>query len=141
MDKHAPSTAGHSAGAAHAGYEVTDVHPRPLVKTALAVGGLVLFSILGMLVLYKVLLHYEPRTDRPRHPLADSRLVSSAPKLQPHPPALKEELRVVEDQVLTTYNWTDKEKRLVRIPIQRAIELVAQQQKLPALKATEAAQP
>lgn len=138
MDKHAHSTAG---PAANPGYEVSDVHPRSLLKTALAVAGLVFFSIVGMLVLYKVFDYYQPRADRPRHPLADSRFVSSAPKLQPDPPALKEELRAVEDHVLTTYDWTDKEKRLVRIPIDRAIELVAQQQKLPILKATEAARP
>lgn len=141
MDKHAPSTAGHTTGGIHPGYEVSDVHPRPLVKTALALAGLVLFSIVAMVVLFKVLEYYEPRADRPRHPLADSRYVSSAPKLQPDPPALKEELRAVENQVLTSYDWTDKEKRLVRIPIERAIALVARQQQLPVLKTTEAPVP
>lgn len=141
MDKHADHTAGHSAPGAHPGYEVSDVHPSSLAKTAALMGGLVFFSIVGMLVLYKVFDYYQPRADRPRHPMADSRYVSSAPKLQPDPPALKEELRAVEDHVLTTYDWTDKEKRLVRIPIERAIELVAQEQKLPVMKATEAAPP
>ncbi|MBI2504085.1 MAG: hypothetical protein HYW07_12735 [Candidatus Latescibacteria bacterium] len=139
MDKHAHSPAGHPAS--HPGYEVTDVHPSSLAKTAAMLGGLVFFSIVAMVVLYKVFDYYQPRADKPRHPLADSRYVSSAPKLQPDPPALKEELRTVENQVLTTYDWTDKEKGLVRIPIERAIELVAQQQKLPVLKATEAALP
>ena len=137
MDKHTPSTTGHTAGGTHPGYEVSDVHPRSLVKTAVAVAGLVLFSIVGMVVLFKVFEYYGPRSDRPRHALADSRFVSSAPKLQPDPPALKEELRAVENQVLTSYDWTDKEKRLVRIPIERAIQLVAQQQLLPVLKTTE----
>ena len=141
MDKHAPSTTGHAAPGSHPGYEVSDVHPSSLAKTALLVGGLVFFSIVAMVVLFKVFEHYEPRADRPRHPMADSRYVSSAPKLQPDPPALKEELRAVEDHVLTSYDWADKEKRLVRIPIERAIELVAQQQKLPVLKATEAPAP
>ena len=138
MDKHAHSTA---EPAASPGYEVTDVHPSPLAKTAAVLGGLVLFSIVAMVVLFKVFEYYEPRTDRPRHPLADSRYVSSAPRLQPDPPALKEELRAVENHVLTSYDWADKEKRLVRIPIERAIELVSLQQKLPVLKATEAAHP
>ena len=139
MDKHADRPAGHPAS--HPGYEVSDVEPRPLAKIAALLAGLVLVAIVGMVVLYKVFDYYEPRADRPRHPLADSRFVSSAPKLQPDPPALKEELRVVENQVLTTYDWADKEKGLVRIPIERAIELVAQQQKLPVLKASEAPAP
>jgi hypothetical protein len=137
MDKHAHP----AAPGAHAGYETSDVQPRPLVKTAAVVAGLVLFSIIGMMVLFKVFDHYLPKTDKPRHPLADSRFVSSAPKLQPDPPALKDELRQVEDRVLGGYDWADREKRLVRIPIQRAIELVARQQQLPVLKASEPAAP
>lgn len=141
MDKHAQSPAGHITPGAHPGYEVSDVHPSSLAKTAAMVGGLVFFSIIAMVVLFKVFEYYEPRADKPRHPMADSRYVSSAPKLQPDPPALKEELRIVENQVLTSYDWADKEKNLVRIPIERAIELVAQQQKLPVLKATETPAP
>jgi hypothetical protein len=132
MDRHGHHPAGH--GAAHPGYELTDVQPRPLAKTAVFVAALVFVSIIAMIALFKAFDYYLPKADKPRHPLADSRYVSSAPKLQPDPPALKDELRAVEHQVLTTYDWTDKEKRLVRIPIERAIELVALQQKLPVLK-------
>lgn len=139
MDKHADPTAGHPGS--HPGYEISDVQPRPLAKTAVLVAGLVFFSIVGMIVLYQVFDYYLPKADRPRHPLADSRYVSSAPKLQPDPPALKDELQKVENHVLGSYDWADKEKRLVRIPIERAIELVARQQKLPVFKASDAPTP
>ena len=141
MDKHEHSATGHAETASHPGYEVSDVHPRPLLKTAGVVAGLVFFSIIAMMVLYKVFDHYMPKADKPRHPLADSRYLSSAPKLQPDPPALKGELQQVEDHVLGSYDWADKEKRLVRIPIARAIALVAQQQKLPVLKASDTPTP
>lgn len=36
-----------------------------------------------------------------------------------------EELRTREQEELTTYGWVDKEKGTVRIPIERAMELVA----------------
>lgn len=137
MDKHAPSTTAPGQGTPHPGYEISDVQPRPLAKIAGVVAGLVFFSIVGMMVLYRVFDHYLPKADKPRHPLADSRYVSSAPKLQPDPPALKGELQQVEDHVLGSYDWADKEKGLVRIPIKRAIELVALQRKLPVLKAAD----
>ncbi|MBM3280343.1 MAG: hypothetical protein FJY95_20025 [Candidatus Handelsmanbacteria bacterium] len=132
MDNHAHPHDGHGA---HPGHETSDVQPRPLVKTAGVLAGLVFFSIVGMIVLYKVFDYYLPKEDKPRHPLADSRYVSTAPRLQPDPPALKKELHQVENGVLGGYDWTDKEKGLVRIPIARAIELVALKQQLPALRA------
>jgi hypothetical protein len=137
MDKHVH----HAAPGAHPGYETSDVQPRPLVKTAAVIAGLVVFSIVGMMALFKVFDHYLPKADKPRHPLADSRYVSSAPALQPDPPALKDELRQVEDRVLGSYDWSDKERRLARIPIKRAIELVAGRQQLPVLKAGDPAAP
>jgi len=38
--------------------------------------------------------------------------------------ALKQ-LRATEDAILTTYGWVDREKGIVRIPIDRAIDLLA----------------
>lgn len=137
MDKHAHGTATHGHSDANPGHETSDVQPRPLVKTAMVVAGLVFFSIVGMVVLYKAFDHFLPKDDKPRHALADSRFVSSAPRLQPDPPALKAELKQVEDQVLGSYDWADKEKRLARIPVERAIDLVAGQQKLPVIKTSD----
>ncbi len=34
------------------------------------------------------------------------------------------ELRIKEDHALTSYQWVDKEKGIVRLPIDRAMELV-----------------
>jgi len=101
----------------------------------MVVAGLMLFSILLMIALFKFFEYYQPLGDRPRHPLADSRYVSSAPRLQPDPPAQKQQLREVEDHVLKTYDWVDREQGLARIPIERAIDIVARQQKLPATPA------
>jgi hypothetical protein len=33
----------------------------------------------------------------------------------------------LEEEILTTYGWVDEEKNVVRIPIDRAIELVAEE--------------
>jgi len=35
-------------------------------------------------------------------------------------------MRAAQERELTTYGWVDKEKQTVRIPIDRAMELLAQ---------------
>ncbi len=53
-------------------------------------------------------------------------------------PGLEE--RAVEQKVLDTYGWVDREARLVRIPIDRAIELYVQQSRAPQPGAGEVPQ-
>ena len=49
--------------------------------------------------------------------------------------ALKQ-LRATEDAILTSYGWVDRQKGIVRIPIDRAIDLVLQRG-LPARRANQ----
>ena len=48
-----------------------------------------------------------------------------APLLQPDPNFDMRELRAAEDQQLSTYGWADKQIGTVRIPIDRAMDLLA----------------
>lgn len=48
------------------------------------------------------------------------------PRLQTTPYVDLKAFKASEAQVLTTYAWVDKEKGVVRLPIQRAIDLVAE---------------
>ena len=47
------------------------------------------------------------------------------PRLQADPPADMAALRAEEDQVLSSWGWTDETAGLAQIPIERAIELLA----------------
>lgn len=51
-------------------------------------------------------------------------------QLAPVSPALTK-LRAEEQERLTTYGWADKDKQLARIPIQRAMQLVVQEESRP----------
>jgi hypothetical protein len=53
-------------------------------------------------------------------------------------PGLEE--RAFEQKLLGTYGWVDREARLVRIPIDRAIELYVQQSRAPQPGASEVPQ-
>jgi hypothetical protein len=127
--------ADHESGTGHvnpastaAGHEVTDADASPLAKVGIGIAVLMLVAFIGMLVMFRVLLHvqpmYEPSPEP--HPLRDLRSTSTEPRLQPDPPREKAELRQVEDHLLTTYNWVDQEQGLARIPVDRAIELLSQ---------------
>ena len=50
-----------------------------------------------------------------------------APRIQASPATDLRDLRAYEDSQLNSYGWVDKQKGTVRIPIERAIELVARQ--------------
>ena len=57
--------------------------------------------------------------DQPRQQTTDQ------PKLQVDPATDINQLREEENKILNTYGWVDKNKGTVRIPIEQAIELVA----------------
>ena len=48
------------------------------------------------------------------------------PRLEPFPLAPGQRLRAEEDAILTSYAWVDKKAGVARIPIDRAIEIVAE---------------
>jgi hypothetical protein len=120
MAEHSPA-----GGQSQPHYETTDARITPLVQTAVFVALLMVVSIFGMIVLFKVFAYYQPLFDDPVPPLAETRLVSDEPRLQPDPPRQKFDLRHQEDQMLNSYGWVDQQVRVVRIPIDRAIDLVA----------------
>ena len=49
------------------------------------------------------------------------------PRLQPKPVMDLKEFRVGEEVILKSYGWVDPDKGIVRIPVERAMELVAKE--------------
>ena len=63
------------------------------------------------------------RRTRWRRPIAQ---IPPAPRIEEHPAIEMQELHAQEDKILSTYGWTDKKAGVVRIPIDRAMELQLQ---------------
>jgi hypothetical protein len=118
-------------------FEHQDLRPRAvyafLIGLAL-MGILVFFVVWG---LYDVIDAYQMRHQPPQNPLvkpeADTRLVlPKTIEAFPQPRLEKNErleingFRLQEEQTLFSYGWVDRQAGLVRIPINRAMELVAQ---------------
>ena len=65
-----------------------------------------------------------------RQPQRPTAIVPPEPRLQTNAPGELQRWRATEDEMLNRYEWIDREKGIVRIPITRAMELVAQQKEV-----------
>ena len=81
--------------------------------------------------------------DPPRSPIweANLRVIPPEPRLQTDPPADMRELRARETATLHTYGWSNEQASTVRIPIERAIDLVVTRGARPALSDEETGSP
>ena len=121
------SSTPHDTHPAHA-HEETDVVLRPVVIAGIGLLVLLVISCVAMFGLFHVLAREEARLSPPANPLAaaEGPRLPPEPRLQAHPIKDLEELRKAETELLTTYGWVDKSAGTVRIPVARAIELLAQ---------------
>jgi hypothetical protein len=106
-------------------HEHSDVNVRAIVSFALA---LVVVAAVLQVALYGMLRLMEwnaLRNDPARHPLATQQPPGPPePRLQPDPVSDLAKMRAAEEQRLNSYGWVDKEKGVVHIPIEQAMELV-----------------
>jgi len=109
-------------------HERTDVDAWVIGKFAIA---LALVCVVSMALLLG-LFHYFISRDGPPPPKAYSDLAHANVKLSPAPqleitePSDLARERAAEDQILNSYGWIDKQHGVVRIPIDRAIDMLAQ---------------
>ncbi len=112
-------------GSPEARHEVRDVHIRGVV-----IFGIVLSVSLGVtLLLMGKIFHYFEATQSlgpPASPFANTRAVPPQPRLQTEPRLELRELRAAQGRVLGSYGWVDATTGVVRIPIDRAMDLLAQ---------------
>jgi hypothetical protein len=107
------------------GYETSDANPRSLVLFGLAMFvtiGLVLLITAGVFKYFSA----SQSLGAPASPFANASQIPPAPRLQTEPKLDLEHLRAREDHLLHTYEWVDSNAGIVRIPIERAMDLVLQ---------------
>jgi hypothetical protein len=124
-DQHLGSPAG---GHQSSGHEETDASVPGIALTAAGLAvtvAIVCFIVYGI---FWYLADHPLSTPRP-NPMAEinQEQFPPAPRLEEHPAIEMHELNSEEDTILTTYGWTDKEKGIVRVPLDRAMELRLEQ--------------
>jgi hypothetical protein len=118
----------HTNPPAQPGHETSDVSIRPIVKFGIGLGvatALISVALWGLFRLYD---REERKQDRPLPPMVAASLARTPPepRLEPDPLAPRRRIRAREDAVLTTYGWVDRRTGVVRIPIDRAMELLVE---------------
>jgi hypothetical protein len=108
-------------------YEERDVAFRPI---AAAAAFLALLSVLTIGLMYgldRALIAREASQRAPASPLAKSygQQGPPAPRLQQNPRRDLEALRAREQALLDSYAWVDRAKGRVRVPVDRAMTLLA----------------
>jgi hypothetical protein len=123
-----PESTEHVAAAGAHAHEPDVVPARPVW---IGVVVLVLVLVIGYLVptaLESVLFEREARRSPPANPLAatEGRRLPPAPRLQVNPARDIVELRRAEERRLQSYGWVDPAKGIARIPIARAMSILAE---------------
>ena len=109
-------------------YETSDVQVAKVVRAGVGLIAIVAVFFALMWMFEGVLLRSVDTAEAPRHPLASTlaRTEPPAPRLQPDPRADLLALRAQEDAVLNNYAWVDKSRGMVRVPIDRAMQILAE---------------
>ncbi len=95
-----------------------------LIAAILVIGGI--FAVLLTGGMLRFLNHQRNVSDKAPPAVAAERADFPLPRLQISPPVDLEKFGAEQNRELTTYGWIDRQKGIVRIPIERAIELLSQ---------------
>ena len=108
------------------GHELSDLSPKNIAIFGVSLVGMILIVLW---VCYELFQHYSTvsmKTEVPPSPLSYTREPTPEPHLLVVPGQELKTMRASEDSILNSYAWVDREKGVVRIPIQRAIDILAQ---------------
>jgi len=109
------------------GHESRDVRIRPIVSSFVGLGAITLGVLLLVYVILRAFTASNVEQSAPASPLAASygRQAPPEPRLQIAPRDDLRHLHEREEAVLDGYGWVDRDAGVTRIPIERAIELLA----------------
>lgn len=107
-------------------HESSDVHIRPVAIFVASLFVAVVVVLAAMAGLYRYFAGHQPQPETPPSPLVQTRQTPPQPRLQAMPSQEWRALRAHEDSVLGSYGWVDRSTGAVRLPIDRAIDLMVQ---------------
>jgi hypothetical protein len=109
-----------------AGHELSDLSPRKIALFGAALAALVGAALLASYALFQFFYAGITRARPLPSPLSYSREPTPEPRLLVKPGDEWAAMRAQESRILNGYDWVDRDKGVVRIPIERAIEILAQ---------------
>jgi hypothetical protein len=103
-------------------HEARDLRVRDVVLFGLVLTAVLVGSHYVLIALMSEFRGQADRADRPRPPVRPERLVPPEPRLEESNSRDLEALRKAEDERLGSYGWVDRDRKVLRIPIDRAID-------------------
>ena len=107
-------------------HESSDVRIRPIATFVFGLFLAVVVVLGAMGALFRYFAGHQPRPEVRPSPLVRATQTPPEPRLQASPSADGRAVRAREEQLLSTYGWIDRNAGVVRIPIDRAIDLMVQ---------------
>jgi hypothetical protein len=121
------SDAGPDPVSTRAGYEVSDARVGPLLRWGVILAAVTAFSFVTVSLVSWGFTRMAERGERPPPPMMSRKAeLPPEPRLQVRPQSDYERFRAREDAALQGYGWVDRERGIVKIPIERAIEVLAE---------------
>lgn len=109
-----------------AGHELRDISVRAVTWCGVALILAAIVVHVALAGLYKVFEHQHPSPDAPSRIAFNTQMIAPEPRLQVEPAKELDHYFAAENQKLNSYGWVDKPAGVVRIPIQRAMDQIAQ---------------
>ncbi len=117
-------------------YESSEVRIRPLIAAGILLAVIVTISTLLMSGMFNFFASRNAAQHPAASPMADSRKPPSGPLLQPDPSKELADARAHEEALIGRYTWVERDSGIVRIPVEKAMELLAKRG-LPVRKQVE----
>jgi hypothetical protein len=113
------------SGGSSAGHELSDLSPRAIAMFGIALAATVIICLILAAWIFGFFAARETKLDLPPSPLAKP-AAPAGPHLQVFAPKELAEMRAAEEKILTSYDWVDRQAGTVRIPIERAMQLLVE---------------
>ena len=113
------------SGDSDAGHELSDLSPRAIAIFGIALAATVIACLILAVWIFGFFAARETKLDVPPSPLA-KQAAPAGPHLQVSAPKDLAEMLAVEEKILNSYDWVDRQAGTVRIPIDRAMQLLAE---------------
>ena len=117
------------------GFEHADANVRSLYRFGASLAILIVAVMWAMVYTYNFFAKHES-LGPPASPFENQRELPPQPRLQPHPATDLKRYCEMEQQQLSMYGWVDQHNGVVRIPVDRAMDVVLQKG-LPARPASQ----
>lgn len=107
------------------GFERKDVNLKPIGKFTFGLFIFMIVVLFAMRGLFGVFYRHQLRQEPPSPPMAQPDAIPPEPRLEAYEGEVVDRVRAYEQPLLETYGWIDRPNGYVRIPVERAMELLA----------------